>query len=71
MFAFGDAQYHGSLPGLGVAVSDIVGMAGPDAGGYWMVGSDGGMFAFGDAQYHGSLPGLGVHVSNIVGLLDA
>jgi hypothetical protein len=26
----------------------------PDGGGYWMVGSDGGIFAFGDAQFYGS-----------------
>jgi hypothetical protein len=26
----------------------------PDGGGYWLVGSDGGIFAFGDASFHGS-----------------
>jgi hypothetical protein len=32
-----------------------VGMAPtPDAGGYWLVGADGGIFAFGDAQFFGS-----------------
>ncbi len=35
-------------------------------GGYWMIGSDGGVFAFGDAGFVGSLPGLGVKVSNVV-----
>jgi hypothetical protein len=25
------------------------------AGGYWLVGSDGGVFAFGDAQFYGSI----------------
>ncbi len=30
-------------------------MAGtPDGGGYWLVGSDGGIFTFGDAQFYGS-----------------
>jgi hypothetical protein len=38
-------------------------------GGYWMVGSDGGVFAFGTAGFKGSLPGLGVHVNNIVGVV--
>ena len=28
-----------------------------DGGGYWFVGSDGGVFAFGDAQYKGSMGG--------------
>jgi hypothetical protein len=28
----------------------------PDGGGYWLVGSDGGVFGFGDARYHGSVP---------------
>jgi hypothetical protein len=26
----------------------------PDGGGYWLVGSDGGVFSFGDARFHGS-----------------
>jgi hypothetical protein len=39
----------------------------PDGGGYWLIGSDGGVFAFGDATSQGSLPGVGVHVNNIVG----
>jgi hypothetical protein len=38
-----------------------------DGGGYWLIGSDGGVFAFGDASFIGSLPGLGVKVSNVVG----
>ncbi len=37
----------------------IVGMAPtPDGGGYWMVGSDGGVFASGDAQFYGSTGSL-------------
>ena len=38
-----------------------------DGGGYWLIGSDGGVFAFGDATEIGSLPGLTVHVTNVVG----
>ena len=63
VFTFGDAQFYGSLPGIGVHVSDIVGMAAtPDGKGYWLVGADGGVYAFGDAKFYGSLPGTGVHV---------
>lgn len=49
---------YGSLPGLGINVNDIVGIAAtPDGGGYWLVGSDGGVFSFGDAQFFGSMGG--------------
>jgi hypothetical protein len=71
VYSFGDAHFHGSLPGLGVTPSaPIVGMAATsDGGGYWLVGADGGVFAFGDAVFHGSLPGLGVRpVDPIVGM---
>ena len=68
VFAFGDAGFVGSLPGIGVHVNNIVAVVPTaDGGGYWMVGSDGGVFAFGDAGFVGSLPGIGVHVNNIVG----
>ena len=62
--------FYGSLPGLGVKVSNIVGMV-PTANdqGYFLVGSDGGVFAFGNAPFENSLPGIGVHVSNIVGIV--
>jgi IPT/TIG domain len=70
VFAFGDAGFVGSLPGIGVHVNDIVGVVPTkDSGGYWMVGRDGGVFAFGDAGFVGSLPGLGVHVNDIVGVV--
>ena len=56
------------LLGLGVTASNIVSIVStPYGGGYWLVGSDGGVFAFGDATSQGSLPGLGVSVNNIVG----
>ena len=64
---FGDAAYLGSMGGQQVN-GPVVGMAvTPDDGGYWEVGSDGGVFAFGDAGFVGSLPGLGVQVNNVVG----
>jgi hypothetical protein len=70
VYAFGDAQYAGSLPGLGIAVTNVVGLAlSPSGKGYWMVSSDGAIYAFGDAPYEGSLPGLHVNPSKpIVGM---
>ncbi|HXQ61905.1 MAG TPA: hypothetical protein VN796_06180, partial [Acidimicrobiales bacterium] len=60
---------EGSLPGLGVHVNNIVGIAPtPDDGGYWLAGRDGGVFALGDAAFDGSLPGLGVRVNEVVAL---
>jgi hypothetical protein len=68
VFTYGDGVFHGSVPALGIHVSNIVGMAADTAtGGYWLVGSDGGVYAFG-APFDGSIPGLGQHLSNIVGI---
>jgi hypothetical protein len=54
---FGDAAYLGSMGGQQVN-GPVVGMAAtPDDGGYWEVGSDGGVFAFGDAASLGSMGG--------------
>ncbi|MGO9344210.1 MAG: hypothetical protein ACLP6E_17120 [Acidimicrobiales bacterium] len=36
----------------------IVGLAGRGSGGYWLVGSDGGVFSFGDSTYLGGEGGL-------------
>ena len=67
VFTFGNAPFLGSLPGIGVTVNNIAGIAStPDGQGYYVVGADGAVYAFGDATSHGSLPGLGVRVSNIV-----
>ncbi len=68
VFSYGDAAFHGSIPAVGVHVTNIVGMAADTAtGGYWLVGSDGGVYAF-SAPFDGSVPGLGQHVSNVVGM---
>ena len=77
VFSFGDTRYLGSLPGLHVAVKNIVGIdatpdgqgywlvGAPDGHGYWLVGADGGVFSFGDAQFYGSLPGIGVQPTSV------
>jgi hypothetical protein len=37
-----------SFPAVGIAST-------PDAKGYWLATSDGGVFAFGDAKFYGSM----------------
>jgi hypothetical protein len=71
VFVFGNSNgFYGSLPGMHIRVSNIVGIE-PTADdlGYFLVGSDGGVFTFGDANFEQSLPGLGVKVNDIVGIV--
>ena len=51
-FIFGTGvKFYGSVPGQGIRVDNIVGIAlTPDDGGYWMVGDDGSVYGFGNAQ---------------------
>ena len=52
--AFGDAtSFNTPPPTYSGRPAGIA--ANPSGGGYWLVGSDGGVFAFGDAAFHGSL----------------
>ena len=54
IFAFGDAQFYGSMGGTHLN-QPVVGMAAtPDGKGYWLVAADGGIFSFGDAGFFGS-----------------
>jgi hypothetical protein len=55
VYAFGEAQYYGSMSGQYLN-TPIVGItANPDGHGYWLVAADGGVYAYGDARYFGSL----------------
>ena len=63
VFAFGDAGFYGSVPGVlkpGQSLNrPVVGIAStPDGKGYWLVAADGGVFAFGDAPFWGSMGGM-------------
>jgi len=71
VFVFpGSGSFFGSIPGLHVKVSNIVGMVPTaDDQGYFLVGSDGGVFAFGNAPFLGSLPGQHVHINDVVGIV--
>ena len=69
IFTFGDAQFEGSLPGLGVRVNDIRTMVpSADYHGYALGGYDGGSFAFGDFPFRGSAAQNGIGATDLVGV---
>jgi hypothetical protein len=51
VFAFGDAQFHGSMGGQSLN-DPVTGIAAASAGGYWLTAADG-VFSFGTATYDG------------------
>ncbi|HEY3943058.1 MAG TPA: IPT/TIG domain-containing protein, partial [Acidimicrobiales bacterium] len=55
VFAFGDAAFEGSCPGIGGCSGTAVAVT-PDASGkgYWLVTATGHVYAFGDAPYYGA-----------------
>jgi hypothetical protein len=54
IFAYGDAQFYGSMGGQKLN-APVIGMASTaDGKGYWEVAADGGIFSFGDARFFGS-----------------
>jgi len=65
VFAFGDAHFAGSCPGIGGCAGSAVAVM-PDAsgGGYWLVTSTGNVYTFGDAAYFGA-PGHGTATSAV------
>ena len=67
VFAFGDAQFEGSCPGIGGCDAPAVAVM-PDATGhgYWLVTSTGTVYGFGDAAKLGSAPTSGVKITSAV-----
>jgi hypothetical protein len=55
VFAFGDAHFEGSCPGIGGCSGPAVAVM-PDASGngYWLVTATGNIYTFGDASYYGA-----------------
>ncbi len=55
VFAFGDAKFEGSCPGIGGCSGAAVAVM-PDAtgNGYWLVTATGHVYTFGDAPYYGA-----------------
>ena len=59
VFAFGDARFAGSCPGIGGCSGSAVAVMPDHSGnGYWVVTSTGSIYTFGDAPYFGA-PGRG------------
>ena len=67
VFAFGDARFAGSCPGIGGCAGAAVAVM-PDASGsgYWLITSTGSVYAFGDARYFGAPPVRSVSVTSAV-----
>ncbi len=55
VFAFGDAQFAGSMGAFQLDGQIVTLVPDPDGTGYWLIGSDGGVFAF-EAPFVGSVP---------------
>jgi hypothetical protein len=57
VFAFGDAHFAGSCPGVGGCAGAAVAVIPDSTGnGYWLVTDVGDVYAFGDAPYYGNAP---------------
>ncbi len=66
VFAFGNASYINSLPGEGIHVSDIIGIAlAPSGAGYWLIGANGTVYPIGGVANFGSATGTSSPVSGI------
>ena len=68
VFAFGDAHFAGSCPGLVGGCSGAAVAVMPDASGngYWVVTATGHVYTFGDANYYGAPGPQGVPVTSAV-----
>ncbi len=67
VFAFGDAHFAGSCPGVGGCAGAAVAVV-PDASGngYWLITQTGNVYAFGDAPYYGGPGNQGFPVTSAV-----
>ena len=67
IYSFGDAHFHGGLPGLGPTGGAVALTASPGTDGYWILSPSGGVFSFGGAAFHGSMGGRALNAP-IIGL---
>ena len=71
VFAFGDARFEGSCPGIGGCSGAAVSVMPDQSGnGYWLVTANGGVFAFGDAPFYGGPPPSSVPAVDAVATPD-
>ena len=71
VFAFGDAKFAGSCPGIGGCAGAAVSVMPDHTGnGYWLVTSSGHVYAFGDAGYYGGPTPSSVPVVDAVATHD-
>ncbi len=71
VFAFGDARFEGSCPGMGGCAGAAVAVV-PDASGngYWLITQSGNVYAFGDAPFYGAPGSQGSLVTSAVRTAD-
>ena len=71
VFAFGDARFAGSCPGMGGCSGAAVSVV-PDASGngYWLVTQTGNVYAFGDARFYGAPGNQGSPVTSAARTAD-
>ena len=71
VFAFGDARFEGSCPGIGGCAGAAVAVMPDHTGnGYWLVTATGDVYAFGDASFYGTPPPDSVPVVDAVATPD-
>ncbi len=71
VFAFGDAHFEGSCPGIGGCYGTAVAVMPDSSGrGYWLVTNKGAVYGFGDAPGYGSPPPESVPVVSAVATPD-
>ncbi len=71
VFAFGDAHFEGSCPGIGGCYGAAVSVMPDNSGnGYWLVTNKGAVYAFGNAPAYGSPPPETVPVVSAVATPD-
>jgi hypothetical protein len=71
VFAFGDARFAGSCPGIGGCAGTAVAVMPDHSGnGYWLVTAAGAVYAFGDAPFFGSPPPTGAQAVSAVATPD-
>jgi len=71
VFAFGDAAFAGSCPGIGTCPGSAVSVLPDTTGkGYWLVTSVGAVYAFGDAPFEGAPGATPSPITSAVHTLD-